>query len=338
MKIHETLPYVLEQMNKGTSFRTTQIAEMAEVTERTVLYRMNDIIEHVLGKRIYQRTHIWYGKPGFLDLLGLSAKEIVVMSGILSGRDRFGVDLSETVKKMMDALKRQGYLLYDEQQVLERTTSTMHVHFNKLRSAIDAGNVVIFEFQNAKRTVHPFRIINREYYWYLIGYEEYKQHLETDQYLPDSNKMKTYTIANIKRLETIDRISDYDFSFVDEILQHACNGFIDWEHPPHTIDVLVNSRLDNHLSRAAFYNNWKKIAPAEGRQGYSLYRVTSVHNQFRDVIPTILKHMPDMIVLYPLELIDAIRQRIEEYNMSMKPYLMSDLPIDESELLSADRP
>lgn len=207
MKIHETLPYVLEQMNKGTSFRTSQIAEMAEVTERTVLYRMNDIIDHVLGKRIYQRTHVWYGKSGFLDLLGLSAKEIVVMSGILSGRDRFGTDLSETVKKMMDALKRQGYLLYDEQQVLERTTSTMHVHFNKLRSAIDAGNIVVFEFQNAKRTVHPFRIINREYYWYLIGYEEYKQHLETDQYLPDSNKMKTYTIANIKRLETIDRIS-----------------------------------------------------------------------------------------------------------------------------------
>lgn len=330
MKIHETLPYVLEQMNKGVSFRTSQIAEMAEVTERIVLYRMNDIIEHVLGKRIYQKTHVWHGKPGFLDLLGLSAEEIVVMSGILSGRDRFGFGLSETVQKMMDALKRQGYLLYDEQQVLERTTSTMHVHFNKLRSALEEGVLVTFEFQNSKRTVQPFKVINREYYWYLIGYEDHKQDLETNEYLPDSNKMKTYTIANIKRLQITDQLIDYDFSSAEEILQHACNGFIDWEHPPHSIDVLVDSRLDNHISRAEFYKNWKKIAPAAGREGYSLYKVTSVHGKFRDIIPTILKHMPDMIVLYPLELVDAIQQKIDAYTLSIQPFLMSSLYVDEN--------
>jgi hypothetical protein len=34
-----------------------------------------------------------------------------------------------------------------------------------------------------------------------------------------------------------------------------------------------------------------------------------------------------MIVLYPLELVDMIQQKIEAYNMSIRPYLMSDLNV-----------
>lgn len=326
MKIYETLPHILKQMNMGVSFSTKDIAKMAGVTERIVLYRMDDIIKNVLGKRrIFQKNREWYGKPGFLNLIGLSAEEIVIMSGILAGKDRFGISLSNNVTTMMDALKKQGFLIHDEQQILERTTSTMHVNFNILRSAIDYGVQVIFEFNGSQRKIQPFRIINREYYWYLIGYEEYKYDIEAGEYSSDSKKMKTYTVANIKRLDITDEKIEYDFSKAEEILQYASNGYIDWDNPPNIIHVIVNSHLNNHINRAAFYRNWEKVAPA-AHKGFTLYKVRSVHNKYHDILPTILKHMPDMIVLHPLELVETIRHTIDQYNQAIDPYLKSDIP------------
>lgn len=330
MGIYSGLVYVLNEMNKNVSFTTKNIADIGEVSERTALDKINLVKKYILNNIITYEKPYWKARKGFLDHLNISSERIVAMSGLLSLKSHFGEELAETIDEMMNDLQRSGLLLHDHQQVLEKLSQSASVQLNRLISAINNGCMVEFKFSGTIRKVHPYKVINREYYWYLVGYEEEKIDLITVDSLPGSKKIKTYTIAKIKAVNILEEEINYDFKGVDEILKLACNGYIDWDNPPHIINVMVNNRLDDYISRAMFYNNWKKIS-SSATKGFTLYRVASVHKEYQDVIPTILKHMPDMIVLEPIELVNTIKDITFQHSSAVQFHLESNASTQSSQ-------
>jgi predicted DNA-binding transcriptional regulator YafY len=300
-------------MNKGVAFTTKDIAKECNCSERTALYKIKLLQEKVLTNLIvYEKPHWKARVKFFLNYLNISSERIVTIAGILSLKSHFGEEFSGVISEMMNDLQRDALLLHDHQQVLEKLSSTSNIQLKRLLSAIEDKCKVIFKFDGYQRKVQPYKIINREYYWYLVGYEEEKIDIETNISLSGSQKIKTYTIAKIKAVDIIEEEVSYDFQTVDEILKYASNGYIDWTKEPRDIQVMVHDKLDDYIKRARFYNNWEKVAPS-ATEGFTLYKVKSVHRQYQDVIPTILKHIPDVIVVEPIELVHIIDNMILQY-------------------------
>lgn len=324
MRIYEELISVIELMNKNISFTTKQIADNGQVSERTALDKINLVKKHVLRNIIIYKKPYWKARKGFLDHLNISSERIVAIAGLLSLKSHFGEKLAKTIDEMMNDLQRGGLLLHDHQQVLEKLSQSAKIQLKRLISAIDDGWKVEFKFDNTLRKVHPYKVINREYYWYLVGYEEEKIDSITGESLSGSQKIKTYTIVKIKGVEISEEEITYNFKDIDKILELASNGYIDWNNPPHFINVMVNNKLDDYISRASFYNNWEKVA-ASATKGFTLYKVASVHKKYQDVIPTILKHMPDIIVLEPIELVNMIRNITIQHNAAVQFHIESNI-------------
>ena len=48
--------------------------------------------------------------------------------------------------------------------------------------------------------------------------------------------------------------------------------------------------VDN-IDRAGIYNHWNKINKSSLHPDYFLYKVKSVHKSYKDILPTIMKHV-----------------------------------------------
>ena len=67
-----------------------------------------------------------------------------------------------------------------------------------------------------------------------------------------------------------------------------------------------------------FFSSWRKVGEPVfvKSQKYIRYDVDTSDKDFRDIIPTILKYLPKILVLEPDELKDLIVTNLDEYKIN----------------------
>lgn len=304
---------ILKQMDLGMSYSLADIKEKTGLSARTIQTTMNNLISFVTGTDIFRESKTYKARPGFIRESGINAEKMLLISTILSNEDRFGAEMTDDLKDMMNTLKRDAMLLLDRNETMERVTPQMWTTINQINNAIEYQSSISFEFDGYIRHVQPLSVISREYYWYLVGHEDSKHPTSPGKEGSSTHKMKTYTISKIKRLWVMDDPISYDFTFAKTLLPHVSNGYVTWDKEPVEVQVLVEKSIDRHIENARFYHSWKKVAASAIVEGYNLYKVMSVHENFLDIIPTVTKHMPDMIVLHPERLVHLIFETTKQH-------------------------
>lgn len=318
-KVIEVIPTALKILNRDGSLNVADFIrdhtdELEKTpTPKTITNYLNMIEEHQL-QNAYQYDEsrkVWVvNKHKFLDKEVLSAEEIVLASAIQNNNHTYGYSLSSTLDNMLKRFLRRGKSPVIKQMTLEKT-EPLSERFALLQSAIDQKKKIRFEFKGSFRTVQPYRYFNVEYYWYLAGYEEKKVNMHTLQPSDERSRMKSYTVSHIDAIEILDEDIDQDFIGAAKKIAYATNGFIDWHNDPIEVVLLVSHKLKDHLSRAMFYRRWEYYGPSAAMEGFDIYKVPSVAEKYEDIIPTILKHSPDILVMQPEELYEKVKERIE---------------------------
>ena len=314
---YEKLPSILRIMDSGEPMSTTEMGEMAGVTGR----RMNDIVtplfKGILRKEVDYELKKWKAKPGFLSRLAFTPEEIAVLHAINMSKESYGESLVPVVEEVLEKLttKEDALQLYTQNTLEPAGSKQMKLKFNLINSALEKNRVIEFMYDGKRRIADPFRIFTLEYYWYFAAFEIDK--LDENKERTVTARMKTYLIAKMSDLRILNFPSFHHFQGMDEILDKAHNSFIDWDKPPQQITLLVSEKLRWHIKRAKFFRNWKFVGPSDDKEGYLLYETYSVHSEFKDVIPTILKHIPDMFAINPPELIKSIKSAVNDYRKNM---------------------
>ncbi len=243
---------------------------------------------------------------GFLTRELLEPEEVIVLNGIYRNKDRLGSSLSKThVKMIEDYLKRTKSYVY-KQHTAEEMAKDMEEVFAMLKSAINQKNIVEIEYLSkgniSIRRVFPYQVVYIEYYWYLICYEE-------------SKKIKSFRLSMIQSSKILDEIYNYDFKPVDLRLKLAMNAYVDFEEPIDTVEILVANFLFTHIKKASYFTAWNPMEYTIEVKGikYRRFEVTITNPKYDDIIPTILKYMPHMLVESSDELKEAIDKRIKNY-------------------------
>lgn len=313
-KIEEILPKILKDLSNGIAISTVEI-------EKEYGFSASGVRSHLrtLEARFYKNCFKYDGSTkkwvtidrGFLSKELLEPEEVIVLNGIYRNKDRLGTSLSKTHENMVESyLKRTKSYIF-KQHKAEDVTEDMEQVFAMLKRAISTKNIVELDYPSKgtlkTRRVFPYKIVYIEYYWYLICYEE-------------NDKIKSFRLSLIKSPSILNEVYKYDFENVNLRLKLAMNAYVDFQEPIDTIDILVANHLVNHIEIASFFTAWIKAEYTTeiNKVKYRRFEVNTTNPNYNDIIPTILKYMPHMLVESDDELKEAIDEKIKIYQDSYK--------------------
>ncbi len=315
-KIEELLPYILRDLSNGIAVSTVDIQKRYGLSGSSVRAHLRSLKENFLKKDITYDASVkkWTAvQRGFLDKKLIKPQEIIVLNSMLRGKNRLGKSLSSAVEMMVSNYIKKTSLYIFEQKNSEEIDENMEEKSALILTAIDEKMKLNFKFNGSKRVVFPYKIVNIEYYWYLLGYEQSKNEEETN-----SQKIKFFALYKIDDLEVSKDTFEYDFANLEEKIKHIMNAYFSPQNPIVTVYLLVNIDIVEYIERAKFFDLWQKMdyRTKINNKRYVRYEVGVSDESFRDIIPTILKYMPNILVEEPSKLKEEVIKKLNEYKDS----------------------
>lgn len=311
-KIEEILPDILSKLSRGISVSTVEVQRRYGFSNSSVRAHLralksnffqNDIAYDASVKRWVALRH------GFLEKLLLKPQEIVVLNSMLRGKNRLGKSLSSSIEKMVKSYVEIKSSNVFRQKSSEEITEAMRENYALIYKAIESKLKLSMSFGKHKRVVYPYKIVNIEYYWYLLAYEESR-----DGESENSRIVKFFTLRNIEDLEISEDTFEYDFSDLGEKIKHIMNAYFSPSSDVVEVELLVHESIEEYIQRARFFALWKRgYGTVIDEKRYISYKVGTTDEKFRDIIPTILKYIPNILVVEPIALREEVAKRLDEY-------------------------
>ena len=315
MKAEELLPKLLKDLSNGVAISIKEVAENHEISNDSIKVPLRSIRDNFYPKSFKYdgSSRKWVVEElGFLQKTLLKPEEAVVLNAILRNKSSQGKSLTSWNEKIVENyIKRTSSFIF-KQHIAEEITEDMEQLFAQVHSAIDDKKEITFNFHKEQRTVYPYKIIYVEYYWYLLGYEKNRE-----QTGKDTNKLKSYSITKIRRLEVGKEAFVYDFGDIENKLEHIMNAYFNLDTPAITVELLIEESFSKYIDRASFFSGWKKINYVEtiSEKQYIRYEVKTTDEEYRDIIPTVLQYMPNILVETPNELKEKLSNMIGCYQV-----------------------
>ena len=177
MKKHQRLNIILNRLLLGETINTTKLAKQLNVTERTIL---NDIKELQMAHEIISPKKGYYKLKEIPKFMQQEIKEILE-SLIYSIAYHSFKEFGEEIKN-----------LYSNDFLVEFDTELEEIRdielFKELLQSVKWNYSLEIVYENSKKTIHPLKVANYQYYWYLIAIDLLE------------NKIKTFLINKIEAL------------------------------------------------------------------------------------------------------------------------------------------
>ena len=166
-KEHDTLAIRLAQIltmfNDGRRFTLKELAKESSVSERTIqrdFERLSSLPIEKENGYYYLKEYV-LGKLSFKDI-----KQFATFSGI---RELYP-DLSDDL--IVDVLNMRTNKTLEVNGHKYENLSSMVANFNNIAAAIVKHDNIQFRYKDKPRTVQPYKLINTNGIWYLVGVEE----------------------------------------------------------------------------------------------------------------------------------------------------------------------
>lgn len=324
-KTEESLPDIIKRLSNGEALATKYIALKYGLSESSFKERFKAVRENFYEHYIEDDNSSgkWVRKePLFLNKMLLTPEETVVLTGILRNKKAFGEKLIPWVETIVKNYVKRTKTSVFKQDILEKIDEDLEIIFAQIKYAIDENKKIQFKYNKGIIIIYPYKIINLEYYWYILGYEEYSEYWIDIKNEPEkSKKVKTFTIANIRSLEILDDKYIYDFSKTENELKHAMNAFFSVDDKSETIELLIVEWMKDYIARAPYFSGWKKTEEYElikdennGKDvKYLVYEIKSSNEYYQDIIPTILKYIPNIRIRNDEKLANKIFDEIQKF-------------------------
>ncbi len=305
-KIEELIPDLIKQISQGNGVSVNEVAREYNVSADGVKKRLREVRD-----KFYKDCFDYDGSTrkwvvnncqlGFLQKELLEPEEAVVLTAIERTKDRLGKGLIETHEKIVKNYTKRTKSYIFKQHKAEEIDEDMEQTFALLKHAINGENIVKLDYKKKRREVYPYRIVYIEYYWYLICAED--------------NRVKSFRLSLIQAPEMLDETYQYDFKHINLRLDLAMNAFVDYQEPIKTVDILVDEFRTHHIEIASFFKAWRKTdyTTIINDIKYRRFEVKITNPKYKDIIPTLLKYMPEMLVESPDDLKQAVEDRVHSY-------------------------
>ncbi len=178
-KLAVRLTSIITRLNAGEILSVKELAEEFEVTQRSIQKDLNERVMQFLpvthkNGQYYMESYL-LGKLSYDDI-----RDFALLSGINKLYPAMDDNaLSDILnKKVNDAMLVKGGAYED--------ISSKKKEFDLIRLAIVLKHQICFTYKDKKRLLNPYKLVNNNDIWYLVGDE--------------NGKLKTYSFTKIENL------------------------------------------------------------------------------------------------------------------------------------------
>ena len=302
MKISRTerLSTILTLLHNGNKLSTPYLAEKFQVSIKII---QTDFKEYLIP--LFDDEKIFYSyesksyqaENNFLTKTFFSAEELAVIAILKNkSKDKYSdEDLADKVNMMFknydDVLSHSIYALSDIEKIDKFKDSIIQV-----QHAIDSKKVIECSYRDKQRNLYPLQIKNLDGFWYLICYDtNYK----------DIRKYHLNSISNVVELD-----EEYEFSRdVIEKFDNAINAYFKPELESIPVELFLDKEVAKYFIRKPISKTQRILKKYDnGSCDIELYI-----SDFMEIIPTIQKFIPHIMVIEPFELKNMLNENIKNY-------------------------
>jgi len=235
-KSHDTLALrlslILTKLNSGEHFTAKELAQEFNVSTRTIQRDIKERLAYIPIEKngdYYSMESYALGKLSFEDI-----KNFATLSGVKSLYPSLS---NEFISDILNGKLNSAYLI--KNQGFE-DISNKQDYFEKLSAAIIKNSPVSFVYNDKKRIVNPYKLINNDGIWYLLADE--------------SDNLKTFTFSKIQKFKWND--NSKSFTPKREFLEQIANNALNWFTTDKLLEVTL--QIDNEVKE---YFTRKDILP-----------------------------------------------------------------------------
>lgn len=288
MKSHDRiatrLAIILSKLNSGERFSIDELIEEFNVTKRTIQRDLNQRLSYLPLKRennFFYLEEYYLGKLNFDDI-----KNFATLSGI----KELYPSLNESfLKSILDDTINKAYLIKGHNY---EDLTNKEDDFKIIEDSIINFKQINFSYKDKNRVIHPYKILNKDGIWYLVGVE--------------NEILKTFSIKKIKQLTQ----SDNEFMIDNEIINIIKNEDNIWFSQKQIEVVLkVDKSVSEYFKRRNIIPNQTIVKSLEDGS-----LLVSCKVSFDEEILKIVRYwIPNVEIISPDYLQDKLEISLKEY-------------------------
>ena len=298
-KIIEELPKILQRLSNGEGLHIPTLSQELGIPEKTIQDNIKKYLSpiKIVNLQYDKTTRNWTAQQNFLSKTLLKAEEMIVMSILDSTSSRYGHNFKKDVERLFNRFRKRASLRIFKKIKMEKFNNEEETALAIIKNAIDNKSVLLLDYKNKAREVHPLKIAQLEGYWYLFLWDV------------KDNMMKTFYFKGISNIQL--KGCNYTSSKTDitKRLDEAINAFFrDEESFP--VELQVHKKVVIYFKRLPLSKS-QKFFPCQHKD---YEKMTLDVTSEMEIIPTIQRYLPYIKVLSPDSLNDSIIKNLQDYH------------------------
>lgn len=298
-KILTRLTIILNRLYEGEELSVSELAEEFNVTNKTI---QRDFNERLYRFPIEKKGRKWKMMEGYKLEKKRSPDEEIVLDILENISDGIGSLFAQKTKSVLSKLKNIQESPVYAKVAIEDISDKMQ-EMKQIETAIQNAQAVTFQYRKEERKIHPYRIVNFEGYWYLLGVDT------------KDDRAKTYYLKDIFRIQPLEETFKKDTG-LDSKMRGAINAWFEPDKEPFTIRLLAQQEIAKYFQRRPISPNQKLVQTHADGSIEIAFEITS----FNEILPTIKYWMPNLHVIEPPALQQEVQKAAEAYLETSKTY------------------
>ena len=292
---------ILKKLYDGESLSVTQLAQEFNTSTRTI---QRDFNEKLISFPIVKDGKRWKMQDGFRLEKLTSAEDQLILDMLEKFSENMGSIFNAKAKKILSKIKNRDLnSIYAKLDIEDIGKDIGNI--NKIEKAIIDKLILTCRYHIDSKTyniaIKPLKIANFDGFWYLIAFDS------------RNDTLKKYHIKSMSNIN----IKDKNFTRskeLDDALENAINIWFNIENEPFEVVLRVNGEIAKYFQRKPISKS-QTISSINSEDGSIELSLKITHEM--EIIPIILKWLPNIKVLEPKWLKESIRNRVEKYCLEL---------------------
>lgn len=284
---------IIAKLYNGAKLTHKELAEEFNVSTKTI---QRDFIALVIHYPIYKDGHRWHLKDDYEFEEQLSVQDDLTLKLLLQASKSFGKSFQNSSAKLLSRISENIASPIYTKIELENISNKLN-EVSLIEEAINQSKQISFTYLKEddyfEMLIDPYKIVNFDSFWYLIGKRK--------------GNLRRYYLQNIFDV-TIEDTKFRKSTKVEKLIHHAINIWFD-ENNSFEVKLLIHKSIAKYFQRKAISKTQRYIGLDE--EGNMIITLQVTHEN--EIFPIVKYWLPNIKILEPQEMNEKVKKDLEEF-------------------------
>lgn len=284
---------IIAKLHNGAKLTHKELAKEFNVSTKTI---QRDFASLVLQYPIHKDGHSWKLSENYEFQEELSAQDDLTLKLLLQASKSFDKSFQESSKKLLSRISENIASPIYTKIDLENISNKFH-EVKSIEEAINTSQQISFTYLKDddyfETTIEPYKIVNFDSFWYLIGKRK--------------GSLRRYYLQNIFDV-VLEDATFRKSKKIETLISNAINIWFD-EHNSFEVKLLIDNSIQKYFMRKPISPTQRYIGHDEDENMIVTLQVTHEN----EIFPIVKYWLPYIKILEPKGLNEKIKEDVRKF-------------------------